>query len=150
MEISPEPTKLYDRLARNLALVDKHVIDLSTRNSGLGFVQLFSGDIIDYLKSLMEVNRQVREQEHIALGMFYHANMQSVALDSFLFVHNGYYIDNPNNTLQLVLEQMRVYHELMHHADQAQYGPMEHNHRQLYSYTESMIVLLDQLLNHFG
>jgi hypothetical protein len=73
-----------------------------------------------------------------------------VKLDRFLFVRNGYYVTDAPATLQKVLEQIDTYYQYMKDADKALYGPVEHNHRQLYSYTETLIDFLNSIFHHFG
>jgi hypothetical protein len=143
-----DPTRVYDRLKLAIGQVGSTQLQLNASPASLGRIESFADNLAGLLKSLVEVNAVLKDHNHIENGLFYMKNARSAKLDHFMFVQNGFYVRDVADTLQKVLEQIDVYYELMKNADKAMYGVMEHNHRQLY--TESLVVFLTAIFDHFG
>lgn len=141
---------IYVRLRMALDRVGSTQLQLNASPASLGRIESFSETMSDFLKSLMEVNQVLKEHRHVESGLFYIKRVGSVKFDKFLFVEKGYYVTDAPVTLQKVLDQIETYYELIKDADKALYGVMEHNHRQLYSYTETVIGFLNAIFDHFG
>lgn len=148
--IEVDQNNIYVRLKLAMDKVDTSQIHLVGSPVSLGRIDTFTDTLSDFLKSLLEINVSLKENKHIENNLFYIKNLKSVKLDEFLFVKDGYYVDNAQGTLQKVLEQIDLYYVYMNNADQVLYGVMEHNHRQLFTYTETLIQLLHALLDHFS
>lgn len=145
-----DPTRVYDQLKLAINRVGSTQLQLNVSPASLGRIESFADNLAGLLKSLVEVNAVLKDNKHIENGLFYMKNLRSTKFDNFMFVQNGFYVRDVADTLQKVLEQIEVYYEQMKNADKAMYGVMEHNHRQLYSYTESMVVFLTAIFDHFG
>lgn len=145
-----DPNNVYVRLRLAMDRAGSTPIRLSPIPGSLGNIDSFAGTLEEFRKSLVEVNSILKENTHIDNGRFYGKRLRSVKLDQFLFVEDGYYATDVTQRIMAVSDQIDVYYELMKNADEAMYGVMEHNHRQLYSYTETLIVFLDALIHHFG
>jgi hypothetical protein len=150
-EVVPiDPNNIYVRLKLAIDRVGSTSLRLGASPASLGRIESFSETLTGLLKSLLEVNATLKENKHIERGLFFIKNAKTVKFDKFLFVEDGYYVDDVPARMQLVLEQIDIYYELMKEADRALYGVMEHNHRQLHSYTETLIQFLTSLFDHFG
>lgn len=145
-----DPNNIYVRLKLAIERVGSTQLRLGASPASLGRIESFSETLSGLLKSLVEVNATLKENKHIERGLFFIKNAKTVKFDKFLFVEDGYYVDDVPAKLQQTLEQIDRYYELMKEADKALYGAMEHNHRQLYSYTETLIQFLTSLFDHFG
>lgn len=149
-EVKADPESVYVQLEIALGLVGSTELHLSKSPVSLGNIESFSENLPDFIKSLLEVNDHVKEQKHVERGVFYVQNVKSVRFDSFLFVHEGYYVNDAAVKIQRAVELIDAYHEHMKFADKALYGSMEYNHRQLYKYTQTLTEFLQALLLHFG
>lgn len=141
---------IYVRLKLAVDLIGTKTVSLTANKGSLGRIDSFSESLEELLKSLMEVNHALKEKTHIDNGLFYVKKVHSVRFDKFLFVRNGFYVNDADETLEKVFNQIEVYYEHMKTADKATYGAMEHNHRQLYSYTETLIGIISAIFHHFG
>jgi uncharacterized membrane protein len=149
-KIDLDPNNIYVRLRMAMDRIGSSQIQLTASPASLGNIESFTDTLEDLLKSLAEVNETLKESKHIDNSIFFIKKVRTVKLDRFLFVKNGYYVNDAPVTLQKVLEQIDTYYQYMKDADKALYGPVEHNHRQLYSYTETLIDFLNSIFHHFG
>lgn len=141
---------IYVRLKMALDEIGTTEIRLTASPVSLGNIDSFSRNLEHFIKSLQEVNAVLKENTHIQNGLFYIKNNAAVSLDQFLFVQDGYYTTDVSVKLMKAIDQIDIYYDYMKEADQAGYGFMEHNHRQLYVYTETLIQFLNALIHHFG
>lgn len=141
---------IYYRLKMSIGRLTGVPFELKVKGAALGTIESFSETLDEFLKQLIEVNYALKENKHIDGGIFYIKNAKTVKFDRFLFVRNDYYVKDAPELLQRVLEQIDVYYEQMKYADKAHYGVVEHNHRQLYQYTTTIIHFLDSIFDHFG
>lgn len=118
--------------------------------SSLGNIEIFSDCSESLNRSLMEVINVLKEKKHIEHGLFFVREIKTVSLDDFLFVEKGFYINDADQKFQRTVELIDEYYDLMKEAGEAQYGVMEHNHRHLYAYTQSLITFLEAIFLHFG
>lgn len=149
-KVELDPNNIYDRLKMAMDRVGTSQIQLTASPASLGNIESFTESMSDMLKSLVEVNQTLKDSNHVTNGIFFVKKLRTVKLDRFLFVKDGYYVNDAPATLQKVLEQIDTYYQLMKDADKVPYGAMEHNHRQLYSYTETLIDFLNSIFDHFG
>lgn len=145
-----DPDSIYVQLKLALTRIGMTEIRLFESPASLGRIENFSENMPDFIKSLLEVNDHLKEEKHIEQGLFYVRNVKSIPFDNFLFVHEGFYVDDAAAKVQRVIELIDVYYEYMKDADKALYGYMEYNHRQLYKYTQTLTEFLNALLQHFG
>lgn len=141
---------VYVRLKMAIERIGSSPIRLAASPVSLGKIESFSDSMEDLLKSLIEVNHVLKENTHVESGLFYVKRIKSVSFDQFLFVRDGFYVNNADETLQKVFEQIEVYYEKMKFADTATYGIVEHNHRQLFAYTNTLVHFLNSIFDHFG
>uniref|UniRef100_A0AAU7PFL4 Uncharacterized protein n=1 Tax=Burkholderia phage vB_BgluM-SURPRISE13 TaxID=3159457 RepID=A0AAU7PFL4_9VIRU len=149
-EVKADPESVYTQLEIALGRIGTTELHLSKSPASLGRIENFSENLPDFIKSLLEVNDHIKEKKHIEQGLFFVRNVKSVRFDNFLFVHEGYYVDDAAVKIQRAVELIDAYHEYMKNADKELYGSMEYNHRQLYKYTQTLTEFLDALLLHFG
>lgn len=149
-EPAPDPNDIYVQLQLALAIVGSQRLELKVRPFPLGWFRTFSTNLRDFNKSLLEVNDVLKEHSHIEQGLFYVKEIKSVKFDNFLFVEDGYYISDTDIKVMRSLDLIHEYLDLMKDAGKAPYGYMEHNHRQLYSYTQSLTEFLNLIVQHFG
>lgn len=149
-EPAVDPTNVYVRLKMAMDRAGSTPVSLKATHVSLGSIDSFSETLEELRKSLMEVNALLKIPQHIDTGRFYGKKLRKVKFDKFLFVEDGYYASDVAQRLVAVSDQIDIYYDLMKEADKAMYGVMEHNHRQLFSYTETLIVFLESLIDHFG
>lgn len=145
-----DPDSIYVQLKLALTRIGMTEIRISESPASLGRIENFSENMPDFIKSLLEVNDHLKEQKHIEQGLFYVRNVKSVPFDNFLFVHEGFYVDDTSAKIQRAIELIDAYYEYMKDADKAPYGYLEYNHRQLYKYTQTLTEFINTLLSHFG
>ena len=152
-ETATEPLDLenvYVKLRLSLARIQESGLKLSARPGGLGRFNSFTPTLAAFNASLVEVNGFLKRKEHIETGRYYTRHLTLVRFDDFLFVENGFYVEDVSVRLNIALEQIELYVGYMKDADKALYGVMEHNHRQLLGYTQMLGEFLDTLFTHFG
>ena len=141
---------IYYRLRMAMGRISTNPIDLTVNPGALGRIESYCETLEDLLNSLMEINYVLKQNQYIERNLLHTREVKTVRLDRFLFVRGNYYIKDAPELLQKVLEQIDVYYEQMKDADKAIYGVVEHNHRQLYSYTNTIVHLLDSIFDHFS
>jgi hypothetical protein len=149
-EVKADPDSIYVQLEIALGRIGTTELHISKSPASLGRIESFSENLPDFIKSLLEVNDHLKEKKHIERGLFTVREVKQPRFDNFLFVHEGYYVDDAAVKIQRAVELIDTYHEYMKNADRELHGPMEHNHRQLYRYTQLLTEFLDALLLHFG
>jgi hypothetical protein len=145
-----DPDSIYVQLKLALTRIGMTEIRLSASPVTLGKIENFSESMPDFIKSLMEVNDHLKDKTHVEQGLFYVRNVKSVRFDNFLFVHEGFYVDDVAVKIQRAIDLIDTYYEHMKNGYNELHGPMEHNHRQLFKYTQTLTEFLDALLEHFG
>ena len=144
------PENVYVQLKLALTRIGMTEIRLTESPASLGKIENFSDNLPDFIKSLLEVNDHLKERTHIEQGLFFVRNIKTVRFDDFLFVHEGFYVDDAGVKIQRAIELIDAYYEYMKDSDKELYGSMEYNHRQLYRYTQTLTEFLEALLKHFG
>lgn len=148
--VQVDPDNVYHQLKMALLKFGSAEVHLKASPASLGSVESFSENLDDFLKSLLEVNDILKEKKHIQNGTFYIKHRTTVRLDQLLFVSNGFYINDTEARVMKIIEQIDVYYEYMKDANEVAYGPMEHNHRQLYGYTQTLTEFVLAIVKHFG
>lgn len=149
-EKKADPDSIYMQLQIALGRIGITQLTLTKSPASLGRIECFSENLPDFIKSLLEVNDYLKEKQHIERGIFSVRELKNPRFDNFLFVHEGYYVDDAAVKIQRAIELIDAYYEYMKFADMELHGAMEHNHRQLYKYTQTLTGFLNALLEHFG
>ena len=141
---------IYHQLQMAIGQLYSVQLNLKAGSVALGRIENYNDTLEDFLNMLIEVNNELTKKEYIEKALFYNKDVKLVRLDRFLFVRNDHYVKDAPDLLQKVLEQVDVYFEHMKQADKALHGKMEHNHRQLYRFTMTIIQFLNSIFDHFG
>lgn len=149
-EKKADPDSIYVQLQIALGRLGSTELHLSKSPASLGRIECFSENLPDFITSLLEVNDHLKEKTHIERGLFSVRELKNPRFDDFLFVHEGYYVDDSAVKIQRAVELIDAYHEHMKNGYNELHGAMEHNHRQLYKYTQTLTGFLNALLENFG
>lgn len=149
-EKKADPESIYMQLQIALGRIGVTELHLAKSPASLGRIESFSENLPDFITSLMEVNDHLKEKTHIERGLFSVRELKNPRFDDFLFVHEGFYVNDTAVKIQRAVELIDAYYEYMKFADLELHGAMEHNHRQLYKYTQTLTEFLNALLEHFG
>jgi hypothetical protein len=149
-EKKADPDSIYVQLQVALGRLASTELQLAKSPASLGRIECFSENLPDFIKSLLEVNDYLKEKKHIERGIFSVRELKNPRFDNFLFVHEGYYVDDSAVKIQRAVELIDAYHEYMKNGYEELHGSMEHNHRQLFKYTQTLTGFINALLDHFG
>jgi len=141
---------IYEQLKIKANKLLSTELDLNKDPKGLGSILSYSENVIEFRKSMLQLNKLIEENRHIRKNQLYLNELKSIDLDSFIFIHDGYYINNPYEELMNLANQIFIYADLMNGSEKEIHGVREHNHRQLYSLTVNTTEMLEILFNHFA
>lgn len=148
--IELDTNNIYVQFRLVLEKIGTVEIDLSRSRVGLGKINSYSPTINAFINSLLEVNHALENNEYVTKETFVLRDKMYISFDSFLFVEDNHYTQDVNQRLVVAFEQIDKYYRLINNADKHAFGPMENNHRRLYSYTQTVIEFVDALIYHFG
>lgn len=145
-----EHDSIYIQLKNEMDSIGNIEIDLRKVPASMGVYESFAPSLRAFVKLLIEVNNVLESNEKITRDFLLLRVSNEYAFDNFIFVEDGFYIENPGENLQYAFEQIERYHKMMDGADKVSYGTMEHNHRQLYKFTQTLTEFVTSVVYYFG
>lgn len=141
---------IYSQLKSELDNIGSMEIDLSKVPASMREFQSYSDTLKLFVKTLVEVNNALESNMPITRDFILIRELKTVSFDNFLFVEDKFYVDNPGENLMMAFDHIERYYELMKDADKAKYGALEHNHRQLYKFTQILTEFISSVVYYFG
>lgn len=141
---------IYTQLKSELDNIGSMEIDLSKIPASMREFETYSSTLRLLVKTLVEVNNAVESMTPITRDFILLRELKTVTFDDFLFVEDKFYVENPGENLMMAFDHIERYYELMKDADKAKYGALEHNHRQLYKFTQILTEFINFVVYYFG
>lgn len=148
--LKDEQTSLYDKLARVLDMAKQAQFVLDGSRHGSGKFDAHHDDIVEINRVMREVNKLLKMDVHVDETLFRMNAAKEVYLDAFILTNKGVYLSDPKSEIDELLRHVETYLGFMRGTDVEVYGKKEYNHRRLFTFTQSLYVLLYTLVTRYA